>query len=199
MSGHFTGWRSTRAIVGPPTARYPTNTPGWWGGAHPFAMLDYSVVHNGEISSYDANRRYIEMFGYKCTLLTDTEVITYIIDYLRAQAKAHFAGNGAVHCGPVLAGDLSEMPPQRTRARYTYLRNAFSPLADHRTFFHPVGLCRRHDGPGRPAEAAFSMVVAEKGDRVPIASERGTCHPGGGAAARPRLGAGGRPAGDCST
>ena len=37
--------------------RYPTNTPGWWGGAHPFALLDYSVVHNGEISSYDANRR----------------------------------------------------------------------------------------------------------------------------------------------
>ena len=37
--------------------RYPTNTPGWWGGAHPFALLDYSIVHNGEISSYDANRR----------------------------------------------------------------------------------------------------------------------------------------------
>ncbi|MBS1333517.1 MAG: hypothetical protein HP049_03525, partial [Clostridiales bacterium] len=55
--------------------RYPTNTPGWWGGAHPFALLDYSVVHNGEISSYDANRRYIEMFGYKCNLQTDTEVI----------------------------------------------------------------------------------------------------------------------------
>ena len=32
--------------------RYLTNTPGWWGGAHPFALLDYSVVHNGEISSY---------------------------------------------------------------------------------------------------------------------------------------------------
>ena len=43
--------------------RYPTNTPGWWGGAHPFALLDYSVVHNGEISSYDANRRYMERFG----------------------------------------------------------------------------------------------------------------------------------------
>ena len=43
--------------------RYPTNTPGWWGGAHPFGLLDFSVVHNGEISSYDANRRYIEMFG----------------------------------------------------------------------------------------------------------------------------------------
>lgn len=57
--------------------RYPTNTPGWWGGAHPFALLDYSVVHNGEISSYDANRRFIEMFGYACTLQTDTEAIAY--------------------------------------------------------------------------------------------------------------------------
>ena len=62
--------------------RYPTNTPGWWGGAHPFSLLDTTVVHNGEISSYDANRRAIEMFGYKCNLLTDTEVITYIVDYL---------------------------------------------------------------------------------------------------------------------
>ena len=24
--------------------RYPTNTPGWWGGAHPFALLDYTIV-----------------------------------------------------------------------------------------------------------------------------------------------------------
>ena len=62
--------------------RYPTNTPGWWGGAHPFTLLDWSIVHNGEISSYDANRRFIEMFGYKCTLQTDTEVITYIMNYL---------------------------------------------------------------------------------------------------------------------
>lgn len=62
--------------------RYPTNTPGWWGGAHPFTLLDVSVVHNGEISSYDANRRCMEMYGYTCTLMTDTEVIAYMIDYL---------------------------------------------------------------------------------------------------------------------
>ena len=30
--------------------RFPTNTPGWWGGAHPFSLLDYSIVHNGEIT-----------------------------------------------------------------------------------------------------------------------------------------------------
>ena len=67
--------------------RYPTNTPGWWGGAHPFGLLDYSIVHNGEISSYDANRRAIEMYGYRCTLQTDTEVITYMIDYLHRKQK----------------------------------------------------------------------------------------------------------------
>lgn len=31
--------------------RFPTNTQEWWGGAHPFSILDWTVVHNGEISS----------------------------------------------------------------------------------------------------------------------------------------------------
>lgn len=62
--------------------RFPTNTPGWWGGAHPFTLLNWSVVHNGEISSYHTNRRFLEMYGYKCCLQTDTEVITYAFDYL---------------------------------------------------------------------------------------------------------------------
>ena len=63
-------------------ARFPTNTQAWWGGAHPFCLLDYSVVHNGEISSYGINRRYLETYGYKCTLQTDTEVMVYLLDLL---------------------------------------------------------------------------------------------------------------------
>lgn len=62
--------------------RFPTNTPGWWGGAHPFNILDWTVVHNGEISSYGTNRRYLEQFGYSCCLQTDTEVIAYAVDLL---------------------------------------------------------------------------------------------------------------------
>ncbi len=62
--------------------RYPTNTPGWWGGAHPFNLLDWSVIHNGEITSYGTNRRYIESFGYRCTMFTDTEVVAYLCDLL---------------------------------------------------------------------------------------------------------------------
>lgn len=62
--------------------RFPTNTPGWWGGAHPFTLLDWSIVHNGEISSYGINKRYLEMFDYQCTLMTDTEVMAYLFDLL---------------------------------------------------------------------------------------------------------------------
>ncbi|HID47275.1 MAG TPA: hypothetical protein EYH15_03840 [Methanothermococcus okinawensis] len=63
-------------------ARYPTNTRGWWGGAHPFNILNWSVVHNGEITSYGTNKRYVESFGYKCRMYTDTEVVAYIFDLL---------------------------------------------------------------------------------------------------------------------
>ncbi len=62
--------------------RFPTNTPGWWGGAHPFCILDWTVIHNGEISSYGINRRYLEQFGYHCTMQTDTEVVAYAVDLL---------------------------------------------------------------------------------------------------------------------
>lgn len=62
--------------------RFPTNTQGWWGGAHPLSLLDWTVVHNGEISSYGANRRFLEMYGYVCTMQTDTEVVAYAVDLL---------------------------------------------------------------------------------------------------------------------
>ena len=63
-------------------SRFPTNTPGWWGGAHPFTILDWAVVHNGEISSYGINKRYLKMHGYNCTMQTDSEVVAYLFDLL---------------------------------------------------------------------------------------------------------------------
>jgi len=63
-------------------SRFPTNTPGWWAGAHPISILDWSVCHNGEITSYGVNKRFVEMNGYRCSLLTDTEVVTYEWDLL---------------------------------------------------------------------------------------------------------------------
>jgi glutamate synthase domain-containing protein 1 len=68
-------------------SRFPTNSPGWWGGAHPFNVLGLSIVHNGEITSYGTNRRFVEMWGYRCTLLTDSEVIAYTLDLLLRQQR----------------------------------------------------------------------------------------------------------------
>ena len=67
--------------------RFPTNSVGWWGGAHPFGLLDWSVVHNGEISSYGRNKRYVASLGYNCSLSTDTEVITYLFDLIVRKKK----------------------------------------------------------------------------------------------------------------
>ena len=71
-----------KAYIWTAHGRFPTNTVAWWGGAHPFSILDWTVVHNGEISSYGINRRYLEQFGYRCTMQTDTEVIAYAVDLL---------------------------------------------------------------------------------------------------------------------
>lgn len=98
--GHFYRLEDYAAYSWTAHGRYPTNTPGWWGGAHPFALLDRSIVHNGEISSYDANRRFMEMFGYRCTLQTDTEVITYIADYLLRRQELSLEELSAVIAAP---------------------------------------------------------------------------------------------------
>ena len=80
--GHFYRLEEYAGYLWTAHQRFPTNTPGWWGGAHPFCLLDWSIVHNGEISSYGINKRYLEMFGYQCNLFTDTEVIAYLFDLL---------------------------------------------------------------------------------------------------------------------
>ncbi len=80
--GEFFRLDEYNAYIWTAHGRFPTNTTGWWGGAHPFGLLDWSVVHNGEISSYGINRRYLMNFGYRCAMYTDTEVITYLFDLL---------------------------------------------------------------------------------------------------------------------
>ena len=148
--------------------RYPTNTPGWWGGAHPFGLLDYSIVHNGEISSYDANRRFIEMFGYKCTLQTDTEVITYIMDYLLRRQGLTLDEAASVVAAPFWNTIHSKDP--ETREKLTYLRNVFSSLL----ITGPFSIVLGFDGGLMALNDRLklrSMVVGEKDDKVFIASE----------------------------
>jgi len=148
--------------------RYPTNTPGWWGGAHPFALLDYTVVHNGEISSYDANRRCIEMFGYKCTLQTDTEVIAYIADYMLRRQGMTLEELASVIAAPFWS--TIEARPEAEREQLLYLRKAFPNFL----ITGPFSIVLGFEGGMMALNDRLklrSMVAGEKDDLVFVASE----------------------------
>lgn len=110
--GAFYRIEDYRAWLWTAHGRFPTNTPGWWGGAHPFTLLNWSVVHNGEISSYDANRRYVEQFGYDCALQTDTEVITYLFDLLIRRHGFSRETAARIMCAPAWDA-IDRMEPER--------------------------------------------------------------------------------------
>ncbi|MEE8418587.1 MAG: hypothetical protein V3S02_00580 [Dehalococcoidales bacterium] len=106
--------------------RFPTNSRGWWGGAHPFSLLDWTVVHNGEISSYGTNRRYLEQFGYQCSMQTDTEVIAYAVDLLIRKHNLPVELAVRVLAAPFW-DDIDRMPPGE-RKLMTTLRQVYGSL-----------------------------------------------------------------------
>jgi len=149
-------------------SRFPTNTPGWWGGAHPFNILDWTVVHNGELSSYGINRRYLEMFGYKCTMQTDTEVLAYAVDLLMRRQHLPVELVVQVLASP-LWEEIDHMEPKQANLlralRQTYgsllMNGPFGIVIAHHG--EMIGLCDRIKL--RP------MVAGIKGDMQYISSE----------------------------
>ncbi|MBN1936738.1 MAG: glutamine amidotransferase family protein [Anaerolineae bacterium] len=148
--------------------RFPTNTPGWWGGAHPFALLDWTVVHNGEISSYGANRRYLEMRGYHCTMGTDTEVITYAADFLmrRHNLPSEIA---AKVLAPPLWAEIERMPVDE-QALYRSLRQVYGGLLSNGPF--TIIVARHGEMMGLSDRIRLRpLVAATKGNRLYVSSE----------------------------
>ena len=112
--------------------------------------------------------RYIEMFGYQCTLLTDTEVITYLVDYLHRRQKLTLEEVANVIAAPFWS--TIEQKPEPERSRLTYLRNAFSSLL----LTGPFSILLGFDGGMMALNDRLklrSMVVGEKDETVYIASE----------------------------
>ncbi len=126
--------------------RFPTNTPGWWGGAHPFSLLDWTVVHNGEISSYGANRRYLEMHGYHCTMRTDTEVMAYAADFLMRRHHLPVRVAAGVMAPPLWV-EIERMPPDERQLHLT-LRQVYAGLLIN--------------GP-------FTVIIARQGEMIGLA------------------------------
>lgn len=106
--------------------RFPTNSGAWWGGAHPFSILDWTVVHNGEISSYGINRRYLEMHGYQCTMHTDTEVIAYAVDLLARRHNLPMDIVAKVFSAPLWT-EIDRLPEQE-QTLYRTLRQVYGSL-----------------------------------------------------------------------
>ncbi|AEE96891.1 class II glutamine amidotransferase [Mahella australiensis] len=148
--------------------RFPTNTPGWWGGAHPFTLLDLSVVHNGELSSYGANRHYLNEFGYECTMQTDTEVVAYLLDlFVRRQGMP--LETACKIMAPPMWDEIERMP-DGNKAFYTALRAVYGKAMMNGPFsiivaFNNVMLALNDRIKLRP------LVAAEKGDVLYVSSE----------------------------
>jgi glutamate synthase domain-containing protein 1 len=148
--------------------RFPTNSPGWWGGAHPFSLLDWSIVHNGEISSYGINRRYLCEHDYLCTMLTDTEVVAYELDLLirrhglsKEMASKVFA--------PPFWDEIERMEPDQ-RELYTALRATYGSAMLNGPFAILVADAASLWGLNDRVKLR-PLVVAEKDDMVFMSSE----------------------------
>ncbi|MBI4302215.1 MAG: glutamine amidotransferase family protein [Chloroflexi bacterium] len=148
--------------------RFPTNTQGWWGGAHPFSLLDWTVVHNGEISSYGINQRYLEMFGYHCTMQTDTEVVTYAVDLLMRRHGLPIEVAAKVMAAP-LWDEIDRMPPREKEA-HTTLRQVYGSLLLNGPF--TVIIARQGEMIGLTDRIRLRpLTAAAKGDILYLSSE----------------------------
>lgn len=110
----------------------------------------------------------MEMFGYKCTLQTDTEVITYIADYLLRRQKLTLEEMAAVIAAPFWS-TIARRSPQE-QENLSYLRKVFSSLL----ITGPFSIVLGFEGGLMALNDRLklrSMVVGEKGDKVYIASE----------------------------
>ena len=168
--------------------RYPTNTPGWWGGAHPFNLLGWSVVHNGEITSYGTNQRYIQSYGYNCTMFTDTEVVAYLFDLL--VRKHHLPEDIAVKAlAPPFWDEIDRMP-EKERELATAIRLTYGPALMNGPF--AIVIARPGMMLGFTDRIKLRpLVTGENGDRLYISSEEAAIRrmdPGVGNVYMPRAG-----------
>jgi glutamate synthase domain-containing protein 1 len=129
--------RLYRGYIWTAHGRFPTNTQAWWGGAHPFGLLDTTVVHNGEISSYGTNRRYLEMQRYACTLQTDTEVIAYAADLLMRRQSLPISIVSKILAPPIW-NSIDRME-KKERKLLTALRMVYGPLLMNGPFAIIIG------------------------------------------------------------
>ncbi len=148
--------------------RFPTNSQGWWGGAHPFSLLDWTVIHNGEISSYGINKRYLEHFGYECTCYTDTEVLAYLFDLLIRKHRLPIEIMAKIVCAHFW--DEIERMDEKQREMFRTLRTVYASALVNGPFAVVIG--HAHGIVGLSDRMKLRpLIAARDGDMLYIASE----------------------------
>ena len=109
------------------------------------------------------------MYGYTCSLLTDTEVITYMLDYLTRRQ-----GLSLAECAEVVASPfwttIAAMEDEQERRRLSYLRRMFSSFLITGPFSILVGF----NGGMMALNDRLKLrglVAAQKGDTFYFSSE----------------------------
>lgn len=166
--GKFYKLEDYSAYIWTAHGRFPTNTPGWWGGAHPFTLLDWSVVHNGEISSYGINKRYLEMYGYRLELRTDTEVIAYLFDLLVRRHKLP-VDKAVMSLASPFWKDIDRMEPEQKKLA-TAIRQVYGSSLLNGPFSIILGHSRGMMGLNDRIKLR-PMTAARKDDMLYMASE----------------------------
>ncbi|MHA1792898.1 MAG: class II glutamine amidotransferase [Promethearchaeota archaeon] len=153
--------------------RFPTNSQAWWGGAHPFSLLSLSVVHNGEISSYGINKRYLENFGYQCTLFTDTEVLCYLWDLFLRKQKLSIETTANILASPFWS-EIEHMN-EKDKEFYTRIRMIYSSALVNGPFGIIVGFDDGMIGLNDRLKLR-PLVAARTGGKLYISSEECAIH-----------------------
>jgi hypothetical protein len=142
---------------------------GHTGAAHPFCILDWTVVHNGEISFYGVNRRYLRQFGYHYTMQTDTEVVVYVVDLLIRKHNLPLEIVAKVlalpFCSDIESMQLGEQKVNSSRA------SGILQLALERTIYSNCCSSWRNDRGNRPNQTTAANRVGEKSDMLYLSSE----------------------------
>ena len=108
------------------------------------------------------------MFGYRCSLQTDTEVITYILDYLIRRQGLTPEESANVIAAPFWS--TIERKSEEERKRLTYLRTLYSSLLITGPFSIVLGFTGGIMALNDRLKLR-SMVVGEHNDMVYVASE----------------------------
>ena len=110
----------------------------------------------------------MEMYGYTCTLMTDTEVIAYMIDYLVRKQGLTYSEAANVLAAPFWS-TIEQMPEEEKR-RMLLLRQRFPSMLINGPFSILVGFTGGMMALNDRLKLR-SMVVAETEDMAYVASE----------------------------